>query len=137
MIPSKEPNWANVTLKSLEERLRRLPPPQAPKTLKARLFATIPDTQPQAAGTHELKWRFRVRNFGATAAAAVLIFAFMFTVNHALSIPPQALLTELEDVSLCYTGLQQHFLYDQNDAPLAVTSLPDLQWLVNPNELGY
>jgi len=126
-----------MTLRSLEERLRHLPQPQVPKTLKARLFATIPDTQPQIAGVGRLKWHFRIRNFGATAAAAVLIFAFMFTVNHALSIPPQALLTELEDVSLCYTGRQQHLLYDQNDAPLALTSLPDMQRLINPNEIGY
>jgi hypothetical protein len=106
-----------MTLRSLEERLRHLPQPQVPKTLKARLFATIPDTQPQIDVAGRSKWRFNIRNFGATAAAAVLIFAFVFTLNHALSIPPQALLTELEDVSLWYTG-QQYFMYDQNDAPL-------------------
>jgi hypothetical protein len=106
-----------MTLRSLEERLRHLPQPQVPKTLKARLFATIPDTQPQISGAGRSKWRFYIRNFGVTTAAAVLIFAFAFTVNHALSTPSQALLTELEDVSLWYTG-QQYFMYDQNDAPL-------------------
>jgi hypothetical protein len=125
-----------MTLRSLEERLRHLPQPQVPKALKARLFATIPDTQPQIVGAGQIKWHFRIRNFGATAAAAVLIFAFMFTVNRALSIPPQALLTELEDVSLWHTG-QQYYMYDQNDAPLVVTSLPDMQRFINPNEIGY
>ncbi|MHC5060612.1 MAG: hypothetical protein ACYTFK_05965 [Planctomycetota bacterium] len=137
MMRNKKSNWAKITLRSLEEQLHQLPQPQTPETLKARLFATIPEHPPQMNPAQQLKWRFQIRKFAATAAAAVLIFAFMFSVNHVLSVPPNGLLTELEDISLNYIAQQQYFLYDQSDAPLAVTLLPDMQKMINPNDIGY
>jgi hypothetical protein len=138
MMQNGKQKWKNTTLKSLEARLRSLGKVKVPETLKVKLFATIPDPLPQPVLTHEHKWRFRVRSFSATAAAAVLIFAFMFMVNHALSTPTQALLTELDDVSLCYRGAQPYSMYDHNDGAFAKIMPRRLQRLIiNPNELGY
>ena len=139
MMQNGKQKWKNTTLKSLGARLRSLDKVKVPETLKVKLFATIPAPPSQPVLTHEHKWRFRVRSFSATAAAAVLIFAFMFMVNHALSTPTQALLTEIDDVSLWKTGWTQPYsLYDHNDGAFAKILPRRLQRLIiNPNELRY
>ena len=121
-MKNKEQNWKNVTLKSLEARLRRFPKHKPPETLKAKLLATIPNTQPQPAQKSQIKLQSRLWNFGAITAAAAVILAFMFMLNYALSTPSQMLFTELNDTSLSYAASGPLFLeYDQNDTCLAMT----------------
>ena len=121
-MKNKEQKSKNVTLKSLEARLRSFPKPQPPETLKDRLLATIPRTQPQLSQKHQIKPQSRVWNFGAVTAAAAVIFAFMFMLNYALSTPSQMLFTELNDTSLSYAASGPIFFeYDQNDTCLAMT----------------
>jgi hypothetical protein len=132
MTNNKEHGWEDMTLRSLEAELRRLPELEAPPALKAGLLAGIPAGHRQA----QAKWRYGRWDFGVTAAAAVLIFASLFLVNYGLSMPPQTLLTGFNDTSLCGT-LWDQGLYDQNSC-LEKSSLYELKWPVpGQNEPGY
>jgi hypothetical protein len=131
VMKNKEQKWKNVTLKSLEARLRRFPKHQPPETLKAKLLAVIPRTQPQLAQKRQIKLQSRVWNFGAFTTAAAVILAFMFMLNYALSTPSQMLFTELDDTSLSYAASGPYrFEYDQNDVRLAMTLPNGLQPLM-------
>jgi len=122
MTENQEQKSKDMTLKSLEAELQRLPEVEVPEALEAKLLAAIPDSRAKAAPGHQLQWH-RAWDFGVTAAAAVLIFALMFLVNYGLSIPSQTSITEF-DTSLCYTRWDQNnFLYDQNNTYLG-KSLP-------------
>ena len=140
-------NWQGITMagsreqkrkdKSLEAQLRCLSQVEVSETLKARLFAAIPDREQKAALQGQVHYRRRAWSLGV--AAAVLIFALMFLINYGLSVPSQTLFTELNDTSLCCTRWDQNnFLYDQNNAGIE-QSLPfDLKWpVINQNEPGY
>jgi len=117
MTENQEQKWEYMRLKSLEAELRCLPEVEVPETLEDKLLAAIPDRGAKVAPEHQAKWHVRAWDFGATATAAVLILALMLMVNYGLSVPPQMLLTELNDTSLCYTRWDQNnFLYDQNNA---------------------
>lgn len=114
MTENQEQKSKDMTLKSLEKKLRHLPEIEVPEALEARLLAAIPDRRTKGKQAQQLQWR-RAWDFGVTAAAAVLIFALMFLVNYGLSISPQTSITEF-DTSLCYTRWDQNnFLYDQNN----------------------
>ena len=122
VMKNKEQKSKIVKIKSLEARLHRFPEHQPPETLKAKLLAAIPHTQPQPAQKSQIKLKSRVWNFGAFSAAAAVILAFMFMLNYALSTPSQMLFTELNDTSLSYAASGPLFLeYDQNDTCLAMT----------------
>lgn len=122
MTENQEQKSKDMTLKSLEKKLRRLPEIEVPEALEARLLAAIPDRRTKGKQAQQLQWR-RAWDFGVTAAAAVLIFALMFLVNYGLSIPSQTSIAEF-DTSLCYTSWDQNnFLYDQNNTYLE-KSLP-------------
>jgi len=126
-----------MTLKSLEAKLRRLPEPEIPKTLEARLLDAIPDRDPNVSRDHhQVKRHPRAWNLGAAATAAVLILALMLTVNYGLSTPPQMLLIELNDALPHYARPDQNnFLYDQNNAYVEKTLPYQLNWpMINPNE---
>jgi hypothetical protein len=112
-----------LTLKSLEEQLRRLPDVEAPETLEAKLLAAIPDKKPETTLQGRVKWQPRAWDFGVTAAAAVLIFALMFMVNYGLSVPSQMLLTEFGDRSFYYARWDQNNLpCDQNNTVIGDTN---------------
>lgn len=114
MAENQERKFKDMTLKSLEKKLHRLPEIEFPEALEARLLAAIPHSRARPAPEHHFQWH-RAWDFGVTAAAAVLIFALMFLVNYGLSISPQTSMTEF-DTSLCYTRWEQNnFLYDQNN----------------------
>jgi len=123
MADNQKHNWQNVTLKSLGRQLRRLRQVQVPQTLKAKLLAAIPDRPAKAAPYHHVQWRPQAWDFGVTAAAAVLIFALICTVNYGLSVPSQVLLTKINDTSLCYPGPDLNsFLDDQNNTLIEDTN---------------
>lgn len=139
MAGSRKQKRKGMTLKSLEARLRCLSQVEVPETLKAKLFAAIPEREQKATPQYQVPCRRRVWRFGAAAAAAVLIFGLLFSINYGLSVPSQVLFTELNDTSLCYTRWNQsNFLYDQNNTCIE-KSLPfDLKWpVINQNGPGY
>jgi hypothetical protein len=49
MTENKEQDWENITLKSLEAKLQSLSELQVPQSLRAKLFASIPERQPRVA----------------------------------------------------------------------------------------
>lgn len=117
MTENQKHKSKHITLKSLADRLRRLPELEVPEALEDKLLAAIPGRQPKPAPGLRLRW-YRAWDFGATAAAAVLIFALMFLVSYGLSTPSQISIAEF-DTSLCYTKWEQNnFLYDQNNTYL-------------------
>lgn len=136
MMENKEQKWEDITLKSLETRLRHLPEVEVPKTLKNRLFAMVPDRAARASREEKAKRHPGVRSIGAAAAAAVLILALMLMVDYGLSTPKQVLFTEIDNMSLCYPRPDQNnFLYDQNHACVERTLPFELNWpMINPNE---
>ena len=120
MTENQKQKSKHITLKSLADRLRRLPEIEVPETLEEKLLSAIPGRQTEHAPHLRLRC-YRLWDFGATAAAAVLIFALMFLVSYGLSTPSQTSIAEF-DTSLCYTKWEQNnFLYDQNNTYLEKT----------------
>jgi len=136
MTHNQKPKSEDITLKSLAERLRRLPQVQPSESLESKLLAAIPDGTAKPQQTHHFRWWPETWNFGAVAAASVVITALMFMVSYGLATPSEKLLTELDDTSLCYTGWDQNnLLYDQNSASEEKTWPSDFQWpVINQNE---
>lgn len=117
MEDKQEQKSKKIIKKSLASQLRSLPEVRPPEALKDKLFAAIPDRRPKPAPAHQPMW-YRAWDYGATAAAAVLIVALMFLVNYGLSTNSMTTMIEF-DTSLCYAGLDQNnFLYDQNNTSL-------------------
>ena len=114
MAKNKKHKWRNITTGSLESELRGLVPFEPPADLKAGLLAAVPYRHSEDAKKHHIRWYPGVWNFGATAAAAVLIAGLVLLVNYGLSVPSPALLKEFNDTSLCYPVWEQAGLYDQN-----------------------
>ncbi|MHC4623774.1 MAG: hypothetical protein ACYS4W_07710 [Planctomycetota bacterium] len=115
MKGNEEHRDTDLTLKSLEARLCRLPEVDVPERLKARLLEAIPVDKEHVTQQRPIGWFLRVWDFGVTAAAAVLIIASLLLVNYGLSVPSQTLLTEFDDTSLCYPRSDQNdFLFSQS-----------------------
>lgn len=114
MIENQEHKWNDMSLKSLEKKLRRLPEVKVPEKLKTKLLAAIQSRQRKTSTSHQLKWHLGARDLVATASAAIFIFASMLMVSYGLPNPPQTLLIELNDSSLRYAMLEQNVFYDQN-----------------------
>ena len=117
MIKNNKRKGENITLKSLENTLRRFPEVQPPETLKSKLFETIPRGPKVKPGT-QIKLRYRFWNYGVPTVAAALILAFMFMVNCALTISDTSF-TPSEDTSLYFAEPVLRILYDQNDTSSA------------------
>lgn len=138
MRRNNEQKWKDMTLKSVEARLRCLPEVEVPKTLKARLLDAIVGREAKVTGEHRGRWHPWAWDFGTTAAAAVLIFALVFMVNYGLSIPSQGLLTEFDTSLCCPRWDQNNFLYDQNNACAEEAVLYQFQWpIIHQNESTY
>jgi len=125
MTQNHKEKCKGVTLKSLETRLRNLAEVEVPETLRAKLFATIPDSQAKVTPEYRVRWRLGAWVFGA-AAAAVLILALVVTQNYNPSMPSQALITDPKDISLCYVPA------DRNNARYGLQQLT-----ISQNEPGY
>lgn len=131
--------WEDMTLKSLETRLRHLPEVEVPSTLETRLFTMVSDRGAGSAREEKAKRHPGAWNFGAAAAAAVLVLALILMIEYGLSTHGQVLFTEIDDTSLCYPRWEQgSILYDQNSSYVERTLPCGLKWpMISPNEAGY
>jgi len=128
----------DITKRSLERRLRSLADMEAPEKLKAALLGAIPERagrphrQPARRG-----WYPGARDFGVTAAAAVVIIGLMFMVSYGLSVPSQGQLSE--DTSLAYPRWDQNFFSpDQNNSGGEKFWPREHGWpMINQSEMGY
>ena len=103
----------DVTLKSLEAALRRLPKVQPPNALKSQLIGAIPAPSRKTALGTQLAPHSRFWNYGVSTVAAALIMGFVFMLNGALTISDTSF-TPFEDMSLWYAETIPQ-MYDQND----------------------
>ena len=106
----------NITLRQLKKKLRCLCDLEVPDGLKSRLLGAIPYSKTKPALEYKFKWFLQIRDFGASAAAALLIFVLILVLNYGLSVPSQTLAAEVNDISLCYTVWDRTiFLYDEGN----------------------
>ena len=96
MAQNQEQKWQDMTLKSLEAKLRSFPGLEVPETLKARLFAAIPAGKAKATQQHRAQWWRGIWAWG-TAVAAVVILALIFVPDYGPSMPSQMLIADLND----------------------------------------
>ena len=138
MKENRKQKGKEITLRSLKAKLRCLSQVEAPKTLEGKLLEAIVDRKRQTGAERLPGFHRRTWDFGASAAAAILIFALMLVVNYGLSVPSQMLATELDDVSLCYARYDHNnLLYDQNYGSVENSLPANLIWsTVNCNEPG-
>jgi hypothetical protein len=135
MTENKEHDWENITLKSLEAKLQSLSEVQVPQSLRAKLFATIPERQPPVAPAHQVQWRLGAWGFGA-AAVVVLILALIFLPNYGPSVPSKTLIMDLNDKTIDLNdkpadlndSLTHYIMTDQNSARAMDVRLRRLQW---------
>ena len=131
MRKNQEQKWEDMTLKSLETKLRCLPEVEVPETLKAKLFAAVPGGKAGDSSEHLTQWLPGAWGLGA-AAAAVFILALIFVPDYNPSAPLKTLTMDLNDRST------YHVLADQNSAYIADPKSCGLQWpVVNLNEPEY
>lgn len=88
--------WEELTLKSLEAKLRSLPEPKIPETLEARLHTTIPQKPMEIIRDHSVRRRLQAYGLWATAAA-VLILAWVLASNSGPPAPSQRFVADLND----------------------------------------
>ena len=113
-----------ITLKGLESKLRSLPDVEPSSNLKYRLLSLIPSTTSAFGQKFAMQWYFKVLDFGATTAAAVLILSLMLMLNYSLSRSSQMPFSKFKDTSLCYTRWDQNnVLCDQNTAYAGMPNL--------------
>ncbi len=74
MNPDKRPAQETPGLEAVEAGLRRLPTPQVPEGLEARLIAAIPAHACVAKARVSRRWRW---HFGAAAATAAALAVFV------------------------------------------------------------
>ena len=72
----------DITLKSLKAKLRSIPKPDVPVTLKEKLLATIPKKQIKTFSVFPIRPGFGFWSFGATAAViSIIIVAILLNSN--------------------------------------------------------
>ncbi|UCF43063.1 MAG: hypothetical protein JSV99_10860 [Planctomycetota bacterium] len=135
MTENKEHDWENITLKSLEAKLRSLSELQVPPSLRGKLLASIPERQARVAPAHPVQWRLGAWGFGA-AAVVVLILALMFLPNYGPSVPSKTLIMDLNDKTIDLNdkpadlneGFTHYIMTDQNSARAIDVGLRRLRW---------
>lgn len=96
MTENQEHEWENVTLRSLEAKLRSLPDPEIPQSLKAKLFAATPAGQPGVTPKLQARQWLGAWGFGVTVTA-VLILALIIASNQGPSVPTHPLVADIND----------------------------------------
>ncbi|MHC4260637.1 MAG: hypothetical protein ACYSTF_09555 [Planctomycetota bacterium] len=115
MKRNQEEKSDDMTLGSLEQRLRHLPEPGVPEALEARLLAVITSDTADVSISPRIVRYPRLWDFWATAAAAILIIALMLTANYGLFVSSRTLSMQLRDTSLLGTAWDRYpSLGDQN-----------------------
>jgi len=107
MTQNKEQKWQDLTLKSLEAKLRGLSKLQVPEILKAKLFAKIPHNKAGFVRERQILCWPKALGFGA-AAAAIIILALIFVPNSGTFGPSQTLIADLNDGSIHYIPADQN-----------------------------
>ena len=79
-------NLDKMTSKSLKEKLRSIPKLKVPVTLRAKLFDTIPQKRTKKSSDCNLKHRFGILSFPASAAAAMILL-FIIVLSYSPSTP--------------------------------------------------
>jgi hypothetical protein len=110
--------WENLTLDLLETRLRHLPTADVPESLKARLFATIPDSKKGGTREYRVQWWPRIWRVGA-AAAAVFAVVLILTSDYRSFMSPRSFITNLREKPVRY------LLADQNNKTIVDTNYVD------------
>lgn len=138
IMATNQQHWKDMTLKSLETKLRGLADVKVPETLEAKLLAAIPDRATEAAAGLEVRWYRWILDLGASTAAAVLILGLMLMLNYGFSVSSKMWLKDFDDALICGANWQQsRLLYDQNNA-FVEKLLPSHLWQIkNQNEPGY
>ena len=120
MKENHKQTWQNITLKSLEAKLRSLPEPGIPETLEARLHGTIPRSPTETIREHLFRRWLKTYGIWATAAA-VAILVLVLAVNHGPPSPSHRFVVDLND------GANRYVPADQNAVLIEDTNF------VNPN----
>ena len=96
MTNNQEQKGQDLTLKSLEAKLRCLGDVEVPQTLEAKILARVPDSKPRSPQYHR-GWRWpRVCGIGV-ATAAVLILALIFMSNYGPFVSSHTLIRDFND----------------------------------------
>ena len=131
MEKSHKQKWENINLKSLEVKLRSFGRIKAPQALKSALLAAIPH-RGMSNSRYYPNRVWRVRDFGATAAAAVIILALMLVINQSLSISPQMFAAMIDDTSLSSSVWETNRSFcDEGNTCGEILMLGELKWPVN------
>ena len=108
MKRNQEEKREDIMFNTLEAKLRSLPEVEVPKSLKAKLFAKIPDSKVECTRKYQVQSRTRVWGLGI-AAAAIVILAVIFSPNYDPSVPSREVIADLNDRTTRY------LLADQNN----------------------
>ncbi|KPK43798.1 MAG: hypothetical protein AMJ65_04805 [Phycisphaerae bacterium SG8_4] len=120
MKENHKQTWEDMTLKSLEAKLRSLPEPGIPEMLEAKLHATIPESPTETIRENPFRRWLKAYGLWATAAA-VVILAFVLAVNHGQPSPSHRFVADIND------GASRYVPADQNAVLIEDTNF------VNPN----
>ena len=107
MKENQDFKWDDITMKSLEAKLRSIPKPDVPVTLKEKLLATIPKKQVKTFSVFPIRPGFGFWSFGATAAVISILIVAIF-LNFNLSVPSHKVVADIND------GINNNFLTDLN-----------------------
>lgn len=78
MKDNQDFKWDDITLKSLKAKLRSVPKPDVPVTLKEKLLAAIPKKQTKTVSVFPVRPGFGYWSFGATAAVILILIGTIF-----------------------------------------------------------
>jgi hypothetical protein len=96
MTTNREQQWRDLTLESLEAKLRRLGEVDVPQTLEAKILTNVPDGGAGSPQDHR-NWRWpRIWGIGI-ATAAVLILALIFMSNYGPFVSSHTLIGDFND----------------------------------------
>ena len=108
MIQNQEQNWENMTIKSLEARLRSLPDIDIPEGLCTKLLTSIPSKNEGlgVAPKRQFCWHRRFWRVGITVAAVIVLALVLVSVYEPASVPEntvtsQRFMAGLNDVCCC------------------------------------
>lgn len=96
MTNNQEQKGQDLTLKSLEAKLRCLGDVEVPQTLEAKILARVPDSKAGSPQDHGSWRRSRVWGIGI-ATAAVLILALIFMSNYGPFVSSHTLIKDFND----------------------------------------
>ena len=114
MKENKKINLDKITLESLKGKLRSMPKPEVPVTLRERLLKSVRRRQVKKSYLNQFRQGFGIWGFSASAAI-VMILIFIFTLNFNTSIPSHQIIADLNDgLNNSPNDLNDAFIDDSN-----------------------